>query len=69
MDLVELTRHPAHHLEAGKLFGNLSYEDAPELPSGYYGCFWVALVPPLWRGLIHPRMPSANALAGHKETV
>ena len=68
--LLELTRHPAHHLEAGKPFWKLRpYEDAPELPSGYYGCFWVALVPPLWRGLIHPRLPSANTLVGHKETV
>ena len=68
--LLELTRHPAHHLEAGKPFWELRpYEDAPELPSGYYGCFWVALVPPLWRGLIHPRLPSANALVGHKDNV
>ena len=38
--LLELTRHPAHHLEAGKPFWKLRpYENAPELPSGYYGCF------------------------------
>ena len=68
--LLELTRHPAHHLEAGKPFWKLQpYENAPELPSGYYGCFWVALIPPLWRRLIHPRMPSTNTLVGHKETV
>ena len=68
--LLELTRHPAHHLEAGKPFWKLQpYENAPELPSGYYGCFWVALIPPLWRRLIHPRMSSANTLVGHKETV
>lgn len=56
--LLELTRHPAHHLEASKPFWQLQpYAGAPELPSGYYGCFWVALVPPLWRRLVHPRLP------------
>lgn len=59
--LLELTRHPAHHLESGKPFWKLKpHNDAPELPSGYYGCFWVALIPPLWRRLIHPRMPLAS---------
>ena len=57
--LLELTRHPAHHLEASKPFWKLQpYEGAPELPTGYYGCFWVALIPPLWRRLIHPRLPT-----------
>ncbi len=57
--LLELTRHPAHHLEASKPFWQLQpYDGAPELPTGYYGCFWVTLVPPLWRRLIHPRMPT-----------
>ena len=47
--LLEITRHPAHHLESGKPFWKLKpHDDAPELPSGYYGCFWVALIPPLW---------------------
>jgi len=56
--LLELTRHPAHHLEAGKPFWQLQpLDEAPQLPTGYYGCFWIALVPPLWRRLIHPRIP------------
>jgi alkane 1-monooxygenase len=56
--LLELTRHPAHHLEASKPFWQLQpYDHAPQLPSGYYGCFWVALVPPLWRQMVHPRLP------------
>ena len=56
--LLELTRHPAHHLKASEPFWRLQpYENAPTLPSGYYGCFWIALIPPLWRRLIHPRIP------------
>ena len=64
--LLELTRHPAHHLEASKPFWQLQpYAGAPDLPSGYYGCFWIALVPPLWRRLIHPRLPATgSATAG-----
>lgn len=60
--LLELTRHPAHHLEASKPFWQLQpYQGAPELPSGYYGCFWIALVPPLWRRLVHPRLPATKS--------
>ena len=58
--LLELTRHPAHHLEANKPFWKLQpYDGAPELPAGYYGCFWVTLIPPLWRRLIHPHLPAS----------
>ena len=57
--LLELTRHPAHHLKASEPFWRLQpHPDAPSLPSGYYGCFWPTLVSPLWRRLIHPRLPS-----------
>jgi alkane 1-monooxygenase len=56
--LLELTRHPAHHLKASEPFWRLQpYDDAPSLPSGYYGCFWIAVVPPLWRRVVHPRIP------------
>lgn len=60
--LLELTRHPAHHLKASEPFWRLQpYHDAPELPSGYYGCFWIAVIPPLWRRVMHPRIPSSPA--------
>jgi alkane 1-monooxygenase len=56
--LLELTRHPAHHLKPSEPFWRLRpYENAPTLPSGIYGCFWLALVPPLWRRIMHPRIP------------
>lgn len=57
--LLELTRHPAHHLKASEPFWRLRpYPGAPELPSGYYGCFWLAVIPPLWRRVMHPRIAS-----------
>jgi len=56
--LLELTRHPAHHLKASLPFWQLQpYNDAPELPSGYYGCFWIAVLPPLWRRVMEGRIP------------
>ncbi len=58
--LLELTRHPAHHLKASVPFWQLQpHDDAPELPFGYYGCFWIAVVPPLWRRVMGPRIPGA----------
>jgi alkane 1-monooxygenase len=56
--LLELTRHPAHHMKASLPFWKLRpYDDAPALPSGYYGCFWLAVVPPLWRSTMDGRIP------------
>lgn len=57
--LLELTRHPAHHLKASVPFWQLRpHDDAPTLPAGYYGCFWIAVIPPLWRRVMEPRLPS-----------
>ncbi len=57
--LLELTRHPAHHLKASVPFWELKpYPNAPTLPTGYYGCFWLAVVPPLWRRMVDGRIPS-----------
>ena len=61
--LLELTRHPAHHMKASEPFWRLQpCEGAPTLPSGYYGCFWLAVVPPLWRRVMDARIP-ARAIA------
>ena len=56
--LLELTRHPAHHMKASEPFWRLQpMPEAPSLPTGYYGCFWLAVFPPLWRKVMHPRVP------------
>lgn len=56
--LLELTRHPAHHMKASLPFWKLRpYDEAPSLPSGYYGCFWLAVIPPLWRRVMDGRIP------------
>lgn len=53
--LVDLSRHADHHYYASKPFHTLkSYEKSPVLPAGYPSLILPALVPPLWRKLIHP---------------
>jgi len=53
--LLELTRHPAHHINAGLPFWALRpYAHAPTLPGGYYAMFWPSLFPFWWRRLMDP---------------
>lgn len=56
--LMELPLHPAHHLKASDPMWNLrAQEGAPQLPFGYYVCFWLALFPPLWKRIMDKRIP------------
>ncbi len=53
--LIELSRHADHHYYASKPFYTLkSYGESPVLPSGYFGSFYTALIPPLWFKKINP---------------
>ena len=59
--LLELTRHSHHHLEASAPFWKLQpHPEAPELPSGYYACWWPCLIPPIWKRWVSPRIPTSN---------
>ena len=58
--LLELTRHPAHHMKASTPFWQLQpYEGVPTLPTGYYGCFWPCTIPPLWKRWMRKRIPES----------
>jgi alkane 1-monooxygenase len=53
--LIELSRHPDHHLTASKPYHTLeSHEESPVLPLGYFGSFYTALIPPLWFRVVNP---------------
>lgn len=57
--LINLARHADHHLAAAKRFQTLDTTDAaPQLPAGYATMLLVAMVPPLWRRLVDPRIPA-----------
>ena len=55
--LVNLQRHSDHHMHAWKPYATLeAMPQAPQLPCGYAGCLFLALLPPLWYGVMHPRL-------------
>ncbi len=57
-----LQRHSHHHLRVAREYPQLEHcAEAPQLPAGYAGMILVALVPPLWRRLIDPRLMAWQA--------
>ncbi|MCA6362507.1 MAG: alkane 1-monooxygenase [Bacteroidetes bacterium] len=61
LTLIELSRHADHHMKASKPYHTLiTHEGGPELNSGYFGMFYIALIPPLWFRMVHPRMKQAG---------
>jgi alkane 1-monooxygenase len=59
--LANLQRHSDHHMHAWKPFETLQALPGPQLPTGYAGCLFLAAVPPLWFGLMHPRLDALRA--------
>ncbi len=54
--LANLQRHSDHHMHAWKPYPTLKALPGPQLPTGYAGCLMLAMVPPLWFSLMHPRL-------------
>ncbi|HEY1516897.1 MAG TPA: alkane 1-monooxygenase [Solirubrobacteraceae bacterium] len=55
--LYHLQRHSDHHANPTRRFQALRHFDAaPQLPTGYAGMILLALVPPLWRRVMDPRL-------------
>jgi alkane 1-monooxygenase len=62
--LFQLQRHSDHHANARRRYqALLHHDDSPQLPGGYSAMFVLALVPPLWRRIIDPRVPGRAARA------
>lgn len=60
--LLNLARHSDHHANASRRYQELRhFEEAPQLPGGYAAMVLLALVPPLWFRVIHPRIPLPGA--------
>ncbi len=58
-NLFELSLHSHHHMDAKVPYGNLHWvESECELPYGYFGMFYIALIPPLWFYMMDSRIPS-----------
>lgn len=57
--LINLQRHSDHHYKPDRRFPllqNHSAEDAPQLPYGYPIMAFCAMIPPLWRRVMNPRV-------------
>ena len=66
--LFGLPRHSDHHYLASRPYPILRHHaDAPQLPAGYATMFLAALVPPLWRSLMDPRVMALRARADAEE--
>jgi alkane 1-monooxygenase len=55
--LFQLQRHSDHHVAAYKRYQVLDhYDESPQLPFGYPTMIMIALVPPLWFGMMNRRL-------------
>ena len=55
--LFELSRHSHHHMEAYVPYPELESMESPRrLPFGYFGMFYIALLPPLWFRVMDRRL-------------
>jgi len=55
--LFELTRHSDHHYMASRKYQILRHlPESPQLPTGYPGSILLSLIPPIWFGVINPRL-------------
>ncbi len=57
--LINLQRHSDHHYKPDRRFPLLqtySEEEAPQLPHGYPAMTALAMIPPLWRRVMNPRV-------------
>jgi alkane 1-monooxygenase len=59
--LINLARHSDHHLTAAKRYQVLDHlAGAPQLPAGYGAMFVAAIIPPIWRRVMDPRVAAAR---------
>jgi alkane 1-monooxygenase len=55
--LFHLQRHSDHHAHPSRRYQSLRhFPDLPQLPSGYFGMFPLAYIPPLWFKVMDPRL-------------
>lgn len=60
--LVELTRHADHHMNGSIPYHRLVHQEkSPEMPTGYAGMVLLAMVPPVYFRLVHPRLAAYKA--------
>jgi alkane 1-monooxygenase len=62
MFLFQLQRHSDHHAYAARRYQVLRHnESSPQLPFGYATMFVIAMIPPLWKAIMNPRVKAYYA--------
>ncbi len=62
MMLFELSRHSDHHYMASRKYQVLRHiSESPQMPTGYPGMMMLALIPPIWFGLMNRKLEKWNA--------
>ena len=65
-----LQRHSDHHAYPSRRYQSLRhFEQLPQLPSGYFGMFPLAYVPPLWFRVMDPRLLALPHVQGDLDRV
>jgi alkane 1-monooxygenase len=68
--LFNLQRHADHHANPGRRYQTLrDLPDLPRLPTGYFGMFPLACVPPLWFRVMDPRLLALPQVRGDLDRV
>jgi len=67
--LFKLQRHSDHHAFASRRYQILrSFDESPQMPTGYAGMLLLALIPPLWFWVMNERVrQNAKKLANSQE--
>jgi len=63
--LINLQRHSDHHVKPSRRFPllqNYAAAEAPMLPFSYPAMFLAALIPPIWRRMMNPRVRAWRAM-------
>ena len=68
--LFHLERHSDHHAHPQRRYQALRHhDDLPTLPSGYFGAYLLAYVPPLWFRVMDPRLLALTHVGGDLDRV
>ncbi|MBL4674091.1 MAG: alkane 1-monooxygenase [Arenicella sp.] len=63
--LFQLERHSDHHANPSRRYQSLrSFSNLPELPSGYFGMYALAYIPPLWFKVMDKRVMAVPHING-----
>ena len=68
--LYHLERHSDHHAHPTRRYQSLrSFADLPSMPTGYFGMYLIALIPPLWYWLMDRRLLALPHINGDFERI